>query len=105
MTKKKDIKSLLAIYVSKFTWYEPPIQQILPVLSGSEESSNYKFNVLIEPSLEKLMEQWLLQYLASEIHYSVLEATLCEHAARMTAMDAATTNADEVIKTLTLYWT
>jgi len=42
------------------------------------------------------------RYLEAEIFRILLESSAAEHAARMTAMDAATTNAAELIEGLTL---
>ena len=44
----------------------------------------------------------LPRFIEVEIYRSMLETTAAEHAARMTAMDAASSNAKEVIETLTL---
>jgi F-type H+-transporting ATPase subunit gamma len=45
----------------------------------------------------------LPRYIEGQIFRALLESNAAEHAARMTAMDAATTNASEVIDKLTLY--
>ncbi len=44
----------------------------------------------------------LPKYVAVQIWRPLLESTAAEHAARMTAMDSATSNADEMIDKLTL---
>lgn len=44
----------------------------------------------------------LPQYIASQIYHAMLESVASEHAARMTAMDAATNNASDMIDSLTL---
>jgi F-type H+-transporting ATPase subunit gamma len=54
-----------------------------------------------QPPLE-MLERLLPRFIEVEIYRSMLETTAAEHAARMTAMDAASTNAKEVIETLTL---
>jgi len=54
-----------------------------------------------QPPLE-MLERLLPRFVEVEIYRSMLETTAAEHAARMTAMDAASTNAKEVIETLTL---
>jgi F-type H+-transporting ATPase subunit gamma len=50
----------------------------------------------------ELLNDILPRYVAIEIYASLLESVAAEHAARMTAMDSATNNANEVIDTLTL---
>ena len=54
-----------------------------------------------QPPLE-ILERMLPRFIEVEIFRSILETTAAEHAARMTAMDAASTNAKDVIDTLTL---
>ncbi len=49
-----------------------------------------------------MLERLLPRFVEVEIYRSMLETTAAEHAARMTAMDAASSNAKEVIETLTL---
>jgi F-type H+-transporting ATPase subunit gamma len=55
-----------------------------------------------EPPAEMLADL-LPRYVEMEFYRSVLESAASEHAARMTAMDAATSNAADMIERLTLY--
>jgi F-type H+-transporting ATPase subunit gamma len=50
----------------------------------------------------ELLNDILPRYVAIQLYSSLLESVAAEHAARMTAMDSATNNANEVIDTLTL---
>jgi F-type H+-transporting ATPase subunit gamma len=54
-----------------------------------------------EPS-EEIFAKLVPRYLETEVFRILLESAAAEHAARMTAMDAATTNAGELIGSLTL---
>jgi F-type H+-transporting ATPase subunit gamma len=54
-----------------------------------------------QPPLE-MLERVLPRFVETEIYRSMLETSAAEHAARMTAMDAASNNAADVIETLTL---
>jgi F-type H+-transporting ATPase subunit gamma len=51
---------------------------------------------------EKLFRHLLPRYVATQIFHALLESAAAEHAARMTATDAATKNAGELIDSLTL---
>ena len=55
-----------------------------------------------EQSPEELLNDLLPRYVAIQLYSSLLESVAAEHAARMTAMDSATNNANDVIDTLTL---
>jgi F-type H+-transporting ATPase subunit gamma len=57
---------------------------------------------IYEQPEEELLNGLLPRYVAIQLYQSLLESVAAEHAARMTAMDAATNNANDVIDTLTL---
>ena len=57
-----------------------------------------------EPSREKVLENLLPRYVASEVWRALLESVASEHGARMSAMDSATKNANEMIGRLTLQY-
>jgi F-type H+-transporting ATPase subunit gamma len=50
----------------------------------------------------ELLDGLLRQYVTSQIYHALVESSAAEQAARMTAMDAATSNASEMIDSLTL---
>jgi F-type H+-transporting ATPase subunit gamma len=76
------------------------VERILPVeLPGGGEAMEY----ITEQPPGELLEALLPRYVRVAVHHALLESTAAEHAARMTAMDAATTNAAELIDKLTLY--
>ena len=79
---------------------KPDVMQILPVpLPQSGDTTDYIF----EQPVEQLLETLLPRYVEVLIFRAILESTAAEHAARMTAMDAASSNASDVIEKLTLY--
>jgi F-type H+-transporting ATPase subunit gamma len=51
----------------------------------------------------ELLGSLLPQYVKAQIYRALLESAAAEHAARMTAMDAASSNASDMIDKLTLY--
>lgn len=75
-------------------------KKLLPLtdISSSNKLISYEF----EPSAEEILEVLLPQYAESLIYGSLLDSKASEHAARMTAMSAATDNANEIIKSLSL---
>ena len=50
----------------------------------------------------EMFEQMLPRYISTEIFHALLESVAAEHAARMTAMESATSNATDMIDSLTL---
>ena len=57
---------------------------------------------IYEQPPEELLNALLPRYVAIQIYQALLESVAAEHAARMTAMDSATNNANDVIDSLTL---
>src|SRR5205823_4290926 len=58
---------------------------------------------LYEPAPAKIFEDLLPRHIEIQIYRALLESAAAEHAARMTAMDAASKNSGEIIDNLTLY--
>ena len=76
------------------------VRRVLPVeLPEAAAPTEY----ITERPPEELLDALLPQYVKVMIHHALLESTAAEHAARMTAMDAATSNAEELIDKLTLH--
>jgi F-type H+-transporting ATPase subunit gamma len=76
------------------------VTKLLPIaVAGSEEPKDY----IYEQSPAQLLGTLLPKYVETGIYRAMLESAASEHAARMTAMDAASTNAADVIEGLTLH--
>jgi F-type H+-transporting ATPase subunit gamma len=58
---------------------------------------------IFEQPPAEMLHALLPRYVETQFFQALLETTAAEHAARMTAMDAATSNASEMIDKLTLY--
>lgn len=66
---------------------------------GSKEDVDY----IYEPGPAQILGDLLPKHIEIQVYRALLESAAAEHAARMTAMDAATKNSGEIIDTLTLY--
>ncbi len=60
--------------------------------------------ILYEPSAEEVFDRIVPEYLAGVIYGAVCEALASELAARRTAMESATGNAEEMLENLNLYY-
>ncbi|MFP6639681.1 MAG: ATP synthase F1 subunit gamma [Myxococcota bacterium] len=90
-------------FVSTMT-QKPKLVALLPFVSEEEEAETEE-NVEpydIEPSAEKLLEALVPKAVEMEVFRAMLENQAGEHAARMTAMENATKNTEEMIERLTL---
>jgi len=80
-------------------------QQMLPVepeVKGSTEETPVEF--IYEPSVGELLAEILPKNIEVQIFKAMLETVAGEHGARMTAMDSASKNANEMIGKLTLMY-
>jgi F-type H+-transporting ATPase subunit gamma len=75
-------------------------RRILPI---EVPKSSTTVDYIYEQPPEEMLGSLLPQYVKVQIYRSLLESAAAEHAARMTAMDAATSNASDMIDKLTLY--
>ena len=66
------------------------------------EFATQPVDYIYEQSPEELFQGILPKYIGIQIFHALLESVAAEHAARMTAMDAATSNASDMIESLTL---
>ncbi len=57
---------------------------------------------IYEPAVDKLLAELLPRFIKVQIYRGLLDTSASEHAARMTAMDNATRNCDDLVKALTL---
>ena len=64
------------------------------------KSAKRKADYIFEPDKEQLLETLVPSILQLSFHKTVLDTQAGEHGARMTAMDKATDNAEELLKTL-----
>ncbi len=87
LTQRPDVIRLLPLEVVEGE--EPPAEdEVLPL---------YEF----EPSAEDVLDALLPKYVASRIHYCMLQAAASELASRQRAMKSATDNAQDLIESLT----
>lgn len=78
--------------------------RILPVTIPERKEDDRKklVDYIFEQPPIEMLERLLPRFIEVSVYQSMLETAASEHAARMTAMDAATKNAGEVIDHLTL---
>ena len=80
-------------------------EQLLPLLPEEKEESDKsvaEVDYIIEPSKEKIIEELIPKAIKTQLYKAVLDSNASEHGARMTAMDKATENAGDLLKSLKL---
>jgi F-type H+-transporting ATPase subunit gamma len=79
------------------------VDRVLPIERHAIRPQDPALDYLYEPSPEAIFAQILPKHVEVQVWRALLESAAAEHGARMTAMDAATNNAAEMIDRLTLY--
>ncbi len=80
-------------------------ERLIPVLTEDKEtSSNDHFfsDFIIEPRIEKILDTLLRKHFAIQVYRCLQESVTSEHGARMSAMENASKNAQEMISNLSL---
>jgi F-type H+-transporting ATPase subunit gamma len=78
------------------------VEQLLPIqkLAVSEEASLIDY--IYEQPAGEIFSSLIPKHVEVQVYRALLESAAAEHGARMTAMDAATNNAVDLIDSLTL---
>lgn len=88
------------VHIPKMIKLLPVDKDALATLDSGEEDFGAPMN--FEPSAEAALDAIIPKYVCSLIYGALMESAASEHGARMTAMDNATSNAEEMIDKLTL---
>lgn len=86
----------------------PRVQQLLPLSQETaqgdpeERSEASGRDVLFEPTATEIVDDLLRRHFSYSVYRCMCESLASEHGARMTAMENATKNAQQMIQTLTL---
>lgn len=100
---KVDKVVLLYTHFASMLQYKPTELTLLPVAPPEGEELP-KAEYLYEPDPVTLLRSILPRYISRQILRALLESATSELAARMTAMDAATKNADDLLASLNLLY-
>jgi len=75
-------------------------EQFLPIPKVAKKAGSKKADFIFEPNKEQLLAELMPKILNTQLYKAVLDANASEHGARMTAMDKASDNANEILKQL-----
>jgi F-type H+-transporting ATPase subunit gamma len=83
---------------------KPKLVKLLPISpeETTEEAGGSSLEYIFEPPVDQFLEFLLPKYVNTLVYHGFLENAASEHAARMTAMDNASSNCKEMITQLTL---
>ncbi|HEX2965485.1 MAG TPA: ATP synthase F1 subunit gamma [Syntrophorhabdaceae bacterium] len=90
-----------------YTYFKSAVKQeivfddFVPI--KTPEDAEY-IDYLAEPERIKIVETLVPKYIGTKLYYSLVESQTSEHAARMSAMENATSNCGEMVRYLTLVY-
>lgn len=105
---KGDVSEIYLAYTSfkNTVSHTPKLVKLLPVELEEKEQKESDVEPEIpmnyEPDEEEVLDTVIPKYMTSLIYGALLECAASENGARMTAMDAASSNADDMISKLSL---
>lgn len=99
---KIDKIDIITTHFNNMMSYSVVSWDVLPVKIEKAESHEIDPVMEFEPSVHSVLQQLVPMYITNSIFQALLEANASELAARMTAMSAASNNAEEMINTLTI---
>ena len=78
------------------------VERFLPIPKVVKKAGTANADFIFEPGKEELVAELMPKILNTQLYKAVLDANASEHGARMTAMDKASDNANELLKSLRL---
>ncbi|MET0636481.1 MAG: ATP synthase F1 subunit gamma [Chitinophagaceae bacterium] len=76
------------------------VERFLPIPKVERKKGDIKADFIFDPSQEELITELMPKILNTQLYKAVLDSNASEHGARMTAMDKASENANELLKSL-----
>ncbi|MBC7552750.1 MAG: ATP synthase F1 subunit gamma [Taibaiella sp.] len=76
------------------------VEPYLPIPRVEQVKGGKNVDFIFEPSMAELLMELMPKILNTQVYKAVLDANASEHGARMTAMDKASENANEMLKSL-----
>lgn len=99
---KKEFDAVEVVY-SEFknaATQEFKVEHFLPIARVETKSGAQKADFIFDPSKEELVAELMPKILNTQLFKAILDAHASEHGARMTAMDKASENANEILRNL-----
>jgi len=76
------------------------VERFLPIPKVAKKEGDKRADFIFDPSKEGLVAELMPKILNTQLYKAVLDSNASEHGARMTAMDKASENANEMLRSL-----
>ncbi len=111
MYKNRELDEVYLIFTKAHSSLKllPQIMRLLPLkmeslMEDTGDKETFDESLVYEPSPAAVLDILIPKYLKGILYGALVEAFTCEQSARMTAMDNATANAEEMLQKLNLYY-
>lgn len=107
LSEKWDVVELVYAKFINAASQDFMVERFLPVEkqeTKGEAASNIKNEYIFQPDKHKLLEELAPKILNTQFFKALLDTNASEHGARMVAMESATNNANDLIKTLKIQY-
>ena len=106
--RSKELDEVYVIYtiMEKIGQWQPIVLRLLPILPEDFRDADIYHaptgGLVFHPSAPEVLDAMVPDYLIGVVYSALVQSYACEHNARMTAMDAATRNANDMLSRLSL---
>lgn len=98
--KKFDVVELVYSQFKNAATQRFVVERYLPIPKVEKKAGTAKADFIYDPSKEMLIAELMPKILNTQLYKAVLDSNASEHGARMTAMDKASENANEMLRSL-----
>jgi F-type H+-transporting ATPase subunit gamma len=100
LEKRFDVVELVYSEFKNAATQRFTVERFLPIAKVESRGDNKKSDFIFEPAKEMLIAELIPKILNTQLYKAILDANASEHGARMTAMDKASENANELLRSL-----
>ncbi len=97
-----EFKSAIQQIVTRETLLPVDVSKANLTEENKEGKATFSKDLIFEPSPEEIIDDLLKKHFSSQVYRAMCESVAAEHGARMAAMESATKNAGEMIRSMTL---
>ena len=98
--KQFDVVEIIYSQFKNAATQKYEVERFLPIPKLPKKAGEKKADFIYDPSKEDLIAELMPKILNTQLYKAVLDSNASEHGARMTAMDKASENANEMLRSL-----
>ena len=99
-SKEYDVVEIIYSQFKNAATQRFEVERFLPIPKASGTENKTQTDFIFDPNRDQLISELMPKILNTQLYKAVLDANASEHGARMTAMDKASENANEMLRGL-----